>query len=634
MGQPIQPSDLQFVTREYYLANGDNYSNGQTLSFQQLDTTLIFLSNSIATAGTSFVGLTTASVNLNTINFSKSNGTTFSITVDTGSGGITNTGSLLLTASATLNTIEFTKGDGTTKFYVTIDTGSGQTYLEGPGIDINSNYISASIGAGLGFDGSSKIQALVRQVNGSDPVNGNVTVNLTAVLTGASASGTNNLIASSSGAKTGSIANATVWVVSGDSSTPNPNGLAYIFVSQSSDVGGAGKWFPLSTLNQDQADLRYVKLVSTTQNITSSLLISGSTTFSGSLSWSGSSNANGAAANVVVLSNGQLYVTGAYGSGGGGATPGGANTTIQFNDGGAALSGSGNFTFNKTTNVVNLSGSLIVTGSTILSSSLQVIGASRVTGSLIVSNSFQTIGTGTITGSLIVSSSSQIIGTETITGSLIVSSSSNVIGTSRVTGSLIVSNSLQVIGTGSISGSLAISSSANGQTVLRVIGTGSLTSDPLVQIAGQNGGFVQVYDSNSGSLFSVNNNTGTAIVDVRSNGQTLIGSNTFQGMYDSTANSSFASPSQNLTVPGYLTSSYNALWFDYVVFSGSYSRMGTLYSAWSGSNISWNDVTGSYTGAVPASNITLVTRFSSSFVQITASAATNNWVIKGMIRCI
>jgi len=637
-GTSINPGDLRFTTREYYLEGGDDYSEGQTLSFEQLDTTLIFLSNSIATAGTSFVGLTTASVNLNTINFSKSNGTTFSITIDTGSAATVNTGSLLLTASAILNTIEFTKGDGTTKFYVTIDTGSGQTYLEGPGIDINSNYISASIGAGLRFDNNSKIEATVRTVNGATPdtITGNITTALTAVLTGPSSSNPpNNLIGSSSGAATGSIANATVWVVSGDSSVPDPDGLAYIFVSQSVDAGGYGKWFPLSTLNQDQADLRYVKLVSTTQTITSSLLISGSTTFSGSLFWSGASNLGGAINNVLVLgTDGKLYVTGAYGSGGGGATPGGADTTIQFNDGGATLSGSGNFTFNKISNTVNLSGSLIVTGSTILSSSLQVIGTSRVTGSLIVSNSFQTIGTGTITGSLIVSSSSQIIGTETITGSLIVSSSSNVIGTSRVTGSLIVSNSLQVIGTGSITGSLTISSSTNGQNVLRVIGTGSLTSDPLVQIAGQNGGFVQIYDSNSGSLFSVNNNTGTAIVDVRSNGQTLIGSNTFQGMYDSTANIAFASPSQILTLPGYLTSSYNALWFDYVVFSSSYSRMGTLYSVWSGSNISWNDETGSYNGTVPANNITLVTRFSSSFVQITASAATNNWVIKGMIRCI
>jgi len=289
MGQPIQPEDLQFTTREYYLDGGFDYANNSTLSFQQLDTTLIFLSNSIANID--------PTVNINT-------------------------GSLLLTASVAPNSnvIEFTKADGT-QFIVTIDTGSGQTYTAGNGININgSNVVSTKLGQGLSFNGTN-IDADVRTVNGVLPVNGNITTALTTVLTGPSSSGTNNLIASSSGNNTGSITNATVWVVSGDSSIPDPDGLAYIFVSQSADVGGYGKWFPLSTLNQDQADLRYVKLVSTTQTITSSLLISGSTTFSGSLFWSGASNLGGAANSVLILdSNGQIYKTGSYGTGGG-STP-------------------------------------------------------------------------------------------------------------------------------------------------------------------------------------------------------------------------------------------------------------------------------------------------------------------------
>lgn len=210
--------------------------------------------------------------------------------------------------------------------------GGGATYLEGPGIIIDgSNYISASIGAGLRFDGNSKIEATVRTVNGATPdiITGNITTALTAVLTGPSASdqgGGNNLVLSSSGAATGSITNATVWVVSGDNSSPDPDGLAYIFVSQSVDVGGAGKWFPLSTLNQDQADLRYVRLnvgASNNQNITSSLTITGSyVTFSSSLFWSGASDLGQVNNNVLVLgSNGQIYKTGSYGGGGGGSTP-------------------------------------------------------------------------------------------------------------------------------------------------------------------------------------------------------------------------------------------------------------------------------------------------------------------------
>ena len=600
--------------------------------------------------------------------------------------------------SSSTETAEYWFKDGTTNNNLILKSNIN----EGPGIVIDTNnYISASIGAGLEFDGNDKIQAQVRTVNLQSPINGNIPLSITNTITGPSSSLSGSPFFLPDTYSPRPPISGTIFVVSGDGD-PNKNGNAYIFVTSSAQPGS---WQQIFGFNETTADARYVKLSSTTtQNITSSLRISGSTTFSGSILWSGSSTSP-STANVVVLSNGQLYVTGAYGSGGG-ATPGGADTTVQFNDGGSTLSGSGNFTFNKTTNTVRLSGSLITTGSTILSSSLRVIGTetisgslivssssqiigtetitgslivsnssnvigtSRVTGSLIVSNSFQTIGTGTITGSLIVSSStnligtttvtgslivssssnvigtsrvtgsliisssSQIIGTETITGSLIVSSSSNVIGTSRVTGSLIVSNSFSTIGTGSISGSLSISSSVPGQTVLQIIGTGSNTTAPMVQIAGQTGAFVQVYDFNSGSLFSVNSNTGNAIIDVISNGQTLIGSNTYQGMYDSTGYALMPAPGQVLTIPGYLTSSYNALWFEYFTNSGSYSRTGTFSVIWSGSTSASIDTTSSFLGSVPANNISFTASISGAFMQLIASASTNGWLIKGSIRGI
>jgi len=321
MGQPIQPGDLRFTTREYYLKGGDDYSNEQTLSFEQLDTTLIFLSNSIATAGTSFVGLTTASVNLNTINFSKSNGTTFSITVDTGSAATVNTGSLLLTASAILNTIEFTKGDGTTKFYVTIDTGSGQTYLEGPGIDINSNYISASIGAGLEFDGSSKIQAQVRTVNLQIPTNGNIPLSITNTITGLSSSLSGSPFFLPDTYSPRPPISGTIFVVSGDEDA-NKNGEAYIFVTSSTQPGS---WQQIFGFNEATADLRYVRLFSTTsQDITSSLTITGSSViFSSSLYWPVTeSMTGGGVVNTLVWdpADSKIKTTGSYG-GGGGSTP-------------------------------------------------------------------------------------------------------------------------------------------------------------------------------------------------------------------------------------------------------------------------------------------------------------------------
>lgn len=339
MGQPIQPGNLQFTTREYYLEGGDDYASGQILSFEQLDTTLIFLSNSIATAGTSFVGLTTASVASNTITFTKSNGDTFPILVN---------------------------------------TGSGQTYTAGNGININgSNVVSAKLGAGLEFN-SSNIQATVRQVNGQDPdpVTGNISTALTAVETGTSAS----LVQSSSGAITGSITNGTVWVISNDGDATK-NGDTYIFKS-----GSVGQWYQISPLDEVAGDARYVRLSATsTQNITSSLVISGSTTFSGSLFWSGASDLGGAANNVLVLgSNGQIYKTGSYGTGGGGpGTPGTPLNSIQFNNN-SSFGGSANLTFDGA-NIVNLTGSLILSGST----PLRVIGTGSVTGSIIISRSIE-----------------------------------------------------------------------------------------------------------------------------------------------------------------------------------------------------------------------------------------------------
>lgn len=68
--------------------------------------------------------LTTASVASSTITFTKGDGSTFPITVNTGSTVSINTSSLLTTASVSLNTITFTKGDGST-FPITVNTGSG-----------------------------------------------------------------------------------------------------------------------------------------------------------------------------------------------------------------------------------------------------------------------------------------------------------------------------------------------------------------------------------------------------------------------------------------------------------------------------------------------------------------------------
>jgi len=87
--------------------------------------------------------------------------------------------------------------------------------------------------------------------------------------------------------------------------------------------------------------------------------------------------------------------------GGGSATAGGANTTIQFNDS-TVLSGSGNFTFNKSTNRVELTGSLGV--------------SAGVTGSLFGTASWSTLTTSASVSSSNSAGSNYLLFAETTVG--------------------------------------------------------------------------------------------------------------------------------------------------------------------------------------------------------------------------
>ena len=99
-------------------------------------TTASFALNAGAIDSGSF--MITGSVSSNTLTFEKGDGSTFNLTVDTGSAVTTDTGSLMVTGSATNNVLTFTKGDGST-FSLTVDTGSAAT------VDTGSLLVTASI---------------------------------------------------------------------------------------------------------------------------------------------------------------------------------------------------------------------------------------------------------------------------------------------------------------------------------------------------------------------------------------------------------------------------------------------------------------------------------------------------------
>ena len=226
--------------------------------------------------------------------------------------------------SSSTETSEYWWKEGTANNQLIPKTSDGQTYYAGKGIVISSeNYISASIGDGLEFNGSDQIQATVRTVNLQGPTNGNISLSITNTITGPSSSLSGSPFFLPDTYSPRPPVSGTIFVVSGDVDA-NKNGNAYIFVTSSTQ---AGSWQQIFGFNETTADLRYVKLSSnTTQNITSSLLITGSSvTFSSSIYWMSGSIATtpgaGVTASVVVLGNdNKLYITGAYGVGGGTGT--------------------------------------------------------------------------------------------------------------------------------------------------------------------------------------------------------------------------------------------------------------------------------------------------------------------------
>jgi len=172
------------------------------------------------------------------------------------------------------------------------------------------------------------------------------------------------------------------------------------------------------------------------------------------------------------------------------------------------------------TGELNIEGNTVITGSTTLSSSLAVIGEQTITGVL------NTIGTLLTTGSAIISSSLSVIGEQSVegvlqaigsfftTGSAIISSSLSVIGTSTVEGTSIVSGSSVVSGSLTVEGPAVVTGSAYVTGTTDVLtAQGSTADGTLFNVLGTSGQLFTVTDGLSGSLFSVNTISGLPVME-------------------------------------------------------------------------------------------------------------------------
>ena len=181
-------------------------------------------------------------------------------------------------------------------------------------------------------------------------------------------------------------------------------------------------------------------------------------------------------------------------------------------------------------------------------------------------------------------------------------------------------------GSAQITGSLVISSS--NATQLTLLGSGSTV--PIFTVQGSQGELFSITDSLSGSLFSVNDVSGLPILEVFSDSTTFIGDYQAPALY--TTKKITASSGVNL-VYSLSTGSYDGVFMDYIIRSGSNSRAGTFTALW-GSGGAVNYMDNSTTDFGSTSGFTFGASISGSNMIVTGSASTTGWTIKSIIRSI
>ena len=217
-----------------------------------------------------------------------------------------------------------------------------------------------------------------------------------------------------------------------------------------------------------------------------------------------------------------------------------------------------------------------------------------------------------------------LIGTVIVSGSQQITGSSNLRGTVNITPATSTTSSLVVTGPTLLSGSQNTISGS----VLTVVGSGS--AQPVFTVQGSQGELFSVTDSLSGSLFSVNDISGLPIVEVFSDGTTLMG-DYLDPMLITTKKVTLTGAGA-FTIYSLPTASYDTAFFDYSVRSGSNARAGQIMAIQSASVVNYTETTTMDFGST--SGLSLGVFISGSNMVLTGSAATSAWTIKTIIRSL
>jgi len=159
--------------------------------------------------------------------------------------------------------------------------------------------------------------------------------------------------------------------------------------------------------------------------------------------------------------------------------------------------------------------------------------------------------------------------------------------------------------------------------------TASGNTQPVFNVLGSSGQLFSINDSLVGELFSVNDISGIPILSVNSDDTVLMGN------FDAPALNSSVKSTVNIgstTIYSVPTSAYTSAYFDYNIVGNGSARAGNVMAIWSGSTVNYSET--STTDIGNTSPVTLSVGLSGGMASFTASATTNNWVMKTIVRSI
>ena len=195
------------------------------------------------------------------------------------------------------------------------------------------------------------------------------------------------------------------------------------------------------------------------------------------------------------------------------------------------------------------------------------------------------------------------------------------------------STQIQFNNAGAFSGSTGFTW-AQSATTLTVKGdaifdTSGNTTNPIFKILGSSGELFTVTDSLTGELFAVNDSSGLPVLRVMSDDTVLMGNVGAPSLNSTSVKNVSAGQTYLYDI---LSSGYTSAYFDYNIAGNGSARAGNIMSIWSGTSLNYTETSTSDIG--DTSPVTLSVAFSGNNTSLIASATTNNWVIKTIVRSI